>query len=155
MAEIWKGVKDHKGYEVSSLGQVRKDGRIVKQTDHVGYRKIFIKNESYRVHRLVAQAFIGNVEGMQINHKDFNRSNNRLENLEILTHRGNIDHYLAHKKCGKKTAQYTKDGVLIKVFDSMGDALRSLGLNPDHNGGISNAATGKCKTYRGYIWKYV
>ena len=93
MTEQWRPIEGYEGlYEVSNLGRVKslKCGRerILKpQMKKKGYLQVGLRKEGkykmFKVHRLVAQAFIPNPEGLpQINHKDENPSNNRVENLE-------------------------------------------------------------------------
>jgi len=99
--ENWKPTESCYGlYEVSSIGRVRqgkggqrRNGRILKTTPNAqtGYvqRRIVLDDGSSTyalVHRLVAEAFIGPIpSGMQVNHLNGNRSDNRVENLEIVT----------------------------------------------------------------------
>lgn len=115
--EIWKNIKDYEGYyQVSNLGNVRtldrvvKDttknrtqrikGRILKQTDNGrGYKLVFLskdrKRKNYYVHRLVAEHFIENPKHLrEVNHKDFNKSNNCIDNLEWVTSAENKIHLL-------------------------------------------------------------
>jgi hypothetical protein len=91
--EEWMQIKDYENYEVSSLGQVRnkKTNRILKSSSKGGYLSVGLTNEinkkSFAVHRLVALAFIENPENKPtVNHKDRNKINNKLENLEWATH---------------------------------------------------------------------
>jgi hypothetical protein len=99
--EIWKDVIGFEGrYEVSSLGNVKskKTNKIIyTRKDKGGYvtclffcnMKIFSK----KVHRLVAQAFIPNpLNKQEVNHKDRNRANNNLDNLEWSTPKENMNH---------------------------------------------------------------
>ncbi len=107
--EEWRTVEEFPTYEVSNLGRVRRLP-ISKFFPTVQLRKIMfnpvtgycelILCENYvkkmrRIHRLVAAAFLGDPDGLQINHKDGDRTNNRLDNLEIVTcsenHRHAID----------------------------------------------------------------
>lgn len=114
--ELWKPVKGYEGlYEVSNLGGIkslarwRKNGensgywqqeKILKQTHTTtGYLKVELsknkKRSSFKVHRLVAEAFIANPDNKpNINHKDGNPLNNKAENLEWCTQQENIIHAL-------------------------------------------------------------
>ncbi len=84
-------------YSVDELGNVySRTGRLLKcSTNAVGYRQLFVwKNcklqRTYLIHRLVWQAFKGEIpEGLEIDHIDGNKSNNRLDNLRLVTHQHN------------------------------------------------------------------
>lgn len=109
--EIWKDYNEQ--YEVSSLGQVRskpkkvrstyggyylKEGRILKQNDNgQGYLQVQLchngVNKTERVHRLVALTFIENPHKLpKVNHKDCNKRNNAVANLEWCTQSENVEH---------------------------------------------------------------
>lgn len=98
--EIWKTVQEAPDYEVSNLGNVRvgNTGEILKQhKDSYGYMKVRLyangEGENKLVHRLVASAFIANPENKSmVNHKDGNKSNNDVDNLEWATATENIHH---------------------------------------------------------------
>lgn len=127
--EVWLPVVGYEGfYSVSNLGRVRSDSRIksgslgtfVSQEFIVsarldkGYvRLVLQKNgsiKSYNVHRLVAIAFISNPDNLpQVNHKDLNKSNNNLSNLEWVTRGENIRHGIRDKKTGSKYLGVYKD----------------------------------------------
>jgi hypothetical protein len=90
--EEWKLVNDYDNYEVSTLGNVRNSdtGRILKTACRGGYLTVGLcKNSNgrtFQLHRLVALAFIDNPENKpQVNHKDKNRGNNIVSNLEWST----------------------------------------------------------------------
>lgn len=87
--EIWKLIPEYPNYEVSNFGNVRnKEGKILyKEPNKKGYLRVKLskegKQKKIRIHRLVGQAFIPNPDNLpQINHKDFNKQNNRADNLE-------------------------------------------------------------------------
>jgi hypothetical protein len=102
--ELWRDVDGYEGeYMVSNKGRIMslKDWnkpKILKPFfDHHGYKKInLLKNREMKqvfVHRLVVEAFIGKIpEGMTVNHKDGNKTNNCVTNLEIVTQKENILH---------------------------------------------------------------
>ncbi len=108
--EIWKPVKDYEGfYEVSNLGRIRSlytgcRSGIIKSFIRSGYVYVcFYKKDrnpkSAAVHRVVATSFLLNPENKAcVNHKDFNKLNNTLENLEWATHSENSMHAYVNKK---------------------------------------------------------
>jgi hypothetical protein len=90
--------------------KLRKDTKHYLQID-------FVRNGQYarkRVHRVVWEAFNGRIEGrLEINHKDLNRANNQLSNLELATHRQNIQHAIdAYKAKGLLRAVKGKKGFI-------------------------------------------
>jgi len=111
--EIWRDVVDYEGhYQVSNLGRVKtikkeRQEKILKGTIHTnGYRHYCFWKDGvdsyYFGHQLVAKAFLYNLERkMYVNHIDGNKLNNRLENLEWVTHQENMNHtkkHLVHKE---------------------------------------------------------
>lgn len=128
MAEQWKDIAGYDGvYQISDMGNIRavprivvqnhKDGRKVprrfkgspiKPTDNGnGYLIVQLRKDNARhnhyVHRLVASHFISDIpQGYVINHKDFNKSNNNVENLEIVTQKENVLHAVPRMSHPKK-----------------------------------------------------
>lgn len=96
--EIWKNIDGYENYEVSSFGNIRNKntGRILKASSKGGYYSVGlsnIKTKSFRVHQLVAKAFLPNPENKpQVNHKDKNGLNNNVSNLEWNSHQENCIH---------------------------------------------------------------
>lgn len=144
--ERWKTIREAPNYEVSSLGRVRrskpgintKKGKIRKlKIDAKGYLfvnlNVRINNKSVsivkKVHRLVAAAFLGPIpDGYEVNHKDLNKKNNKVRNLEYLTGKQNIRHAVMHGVYGKlsldeveKVKQLRKQGysllIIALIFD--------------------------------------
>ncbi len=94
--EIWKDVEGYEGkYQVSTWGRVRgRKGILKPYLNYNGYEKVELWNgdigRKFRVHRLVAMAFIPNPNELpQVNHKDGNRTNNSVTNLEWVTNAEN------------------------------------------------------------------
>ena len=163
--EIWKDVDGWEGfYQISNFGQVRSldrvisytanssncsklfKGRILKQyIDEDGYCRIsFIRRghqKVYGVHRLVAEAFILNPENKPtVNHKDGNKSNNNVSNLEWATYKEQNDHAVKIGLRSKETSypavsaslKVTRKPVICvetgEIFESQSDAERKLNL---------------------------
>ena len=147
MNEEWRDIKGYEGlYQVSNLGRVKSLPRerrnrqgyyytkekILKQTNtSTGYKKVELFNgtrKSYKVHRLVAQAFLNNEYNKpQVNHKDGNKINNNVNNLEWVTGSKNIIHaYKTGLNPNMKTLndddiiyKYTIEGLNMKEIASI------------------------------------
>lgn len=94
MTENWKSIVGYEGtYEISDQGNVRRavTGSVTCGYSHVSLCKNGAK-KNHRIHRLVAETFIGVPENMTVNHKNGIKSDNRLENLEVLSIKDNIQH---------------------------------------------------------------
>ena len=98
MNEVWKDIKEYANYQISNFGNVRSKRymRNIKPIDNgTGYKKVQIgssKNKKY-IHRLVAKMFIDNpLNKLVVNHKDGNKANNIVENLEWMTRSENDLH---------------------------------------------------------------
>ena len=103
MEEVWKPIDGTDGkYEVSNFGRVRTNGKrpglltLTKQPSGYRYAMIALSNgkqRNCRVHRLVAQYFLPNPDNMnEVNHKDGNKDNNHVSNLEWCTRSNNVKH---------------------------------------------------------------
>jgi hypothetical protein len=175
--EEWKNIKGYEGlYQVSNLGRIRNKNNNIKVNNLYknGYLYVDLykygKRKRKLVHRLVAQAFIKNVNDYpQINHIDGNKKNNNAENLEWCTCSHNIKEayrlnlrkvvkpMLGKKgdKCptSKKIFQYDKKGNYIRSWCSTMDVERELKIRHSH---ITDCCKNKkhYKTAGGYIWKY-
>lgn len=132
--EIWKPIKGFENlYEVSNLGRVKsiftkfadKNGKIMtkKQTilkqcfTSTGYLMVNLNHKPFKVHRLVATAFIPNPNNKpQVNHIDFNPLNNKVQNLEWATSKENINHTVSHNR--SKRIYYFDIEKAISLFKS-------------------------------------
>lgn len=193
---VWKPVKDFEGYyEVSDDGNIRsidryvgnrwggktlKKGVVLKlATNRKGYKSVMLhKNTIWyqkQVHRLVAEAFIPNPLNLpQVNHKDTNKTNNKVENLEWVTGIDNMRHAFANG-CFKRTQrqrEHAKEVQLecairkrrcvamidlnteeiLGIFRSITDAQRATGIS---NSKITAVCKGRRRQTGGYKWKYM
>lgn len=178
MEEIWKDIKDYEGlYQVSNLGRVRslprkgtyKDIHILKLgKNHKGYLQVKLSKDSVlkckSIHRLVAEVFIPNPDNKpQVNHKDTNKENNCVNNLEWVTNLENMQHswkmglrnniYKKGKEHYKSVIvyQYDLQNNLIKKWYCVKDIERELGFD---NRNICACCRNKKKTAYGYKWSY-
>ena len=123
--EEWRDIPGYESfYQVSNLGNVRSIRfnkiRNMKSWDSNGYRavELYLNNNGYTVgiHRLVALAFIPNPENKpEVNHKDRNRSNNNVENLEWVTQSENIAH--AYRNGVKPRPTYQNQPLQKEILD--------------------------------------
>lgn len=156
--EIWKQIEDTT-YFVSNYGRVKnKKGEILKPfEDKDGYNeyKLHINKKPIhkKEHRLVAQTFISNPNNLpQVNHKDGNKQNNYIDNLEWCTNQENQLHSCrVLKNRIKSINQYDLDGNFIKTWESGIIIEETLGYDRAH---ICSVCTGNRKSAYGYIWKH-
>lgn len=176
MTEKWAQIEGFEGfYEVSDLGNVRSVERIVprlrfgkveqmlrksspvrQNKNRKGYPEVTLSREAtrscFRVHRLVAAAFVEGETKEQVNHINSIRDDNRAVNLEWCSCQENIAHAIANdpNNWGKKPVIALEDGKIVHSFQSVKDAERA-GF---HGGGVSAAATGRLQTHAGLKWVY-
>lgn len=161
MDEIWKDVDGYEGlYKISNFGQIYsvKRKRILKLVNsHHGYKRIRLYTDSkhwktFAVHRLVAMNFIPNPNNYpEINHKDENHSNNRVDNLEWCTRKYNVGYGERTQKTFIPVVMLTINGDFIKEFSNQVEASKETNIR---QGSISNCCRGFAKTAGGYKWRY-
>ena len=164
MEEIWKDIEGYEGlYQVSNLGRVKSLRRNIilkNKIESNGYERVVLSTNNnpkdYSVHRLVAIAFIPNPNNYPIvNHKDENRTNNCVDNLEWCTQKYNVNYGTGIAKRArsqsKKVLQLKPDGTFVKEWESTMAVQRNLGFGQSHIVAVCN---GKRRIAYGYLWKY-
>jgi hypothetical protein len=173
--EEWRKIPNYPNYEVSNFGRVRSLTREINQFGHKqtykrimrgkilkprkqngGYLLINLSKDGTRyavtVHRLVAKCFLTDHEGNDVNHKDGNKTNNCLSNLEYVTRSENIKHAyreLGHKRSRSKKVMCLESGV---IYNSCVDAGKALNIS---SGSMYHALAGRNKTAGNLTWKYI
>lgn len=169
MNEIWREIDGFHDYRVSNTGKVKsiKHNKelILKPSLSNGYQVVPLYNNGiksrFKVHRLVASAFVENpnpYEFDQINHKDENKLNNNADNLEWCNQKYNnnygnhgkkISEAKINNKSRSKTVLCVETGC---VYPSTREVERQTGFD---NTCISDCCRGKRKVAYGYHWKYL
>lgn len=174
MQEIWKDIEKYEGlYQISNLGNVKSVERKVKNNN--GYRKIKerilkpsisnsgyylvalsknCKMHTYSIHKLVMEHFNRCAFNCEvINHKDHNKLNNNIENLEYVTQKENIAKEIEIGNwSNKKVAQFDFNNNLINKYSSMSEASKSTKVS---SGDISKCCRNIRNSAGGYIWKVI
>lgn len=160
MEEIYKDIEGYAGlYQISNHGNVKsfhtskeKILKPVKDKDgylFVGLYKQGKHKKHYKVHRLVAKAFIENPDNLPVvNHKDEDKTNNKVDNLEYCTAEYNINYGTRNQRISKRVLCIETG----KIYQSGKQVERELGFFSSY---ISSACNGKLKQAYGYTWRYV
>lgn len=188
MKEIWKDIKGYEGYyQISNLGRLKSVIRIVEhkpynltirerirkqKIDTKGYYFVILSKNGItkhlKVHQLVANAFISNpLKKKEVNHINGIKTDNRITNLEWVTHKENMQHAVKNNliskesikanvermnKATRKPIYQIKDNKIINKFESISEASRTLGIVTSN---INEILKGKRKRAKGYTFKYV
>lgn len=164
MEEIWKDIPNFIGlYQASNYGRIKsfqkgKESILKLFKDKDGYMHIKLckdgKIKYFSVHRLVYEAFNGVIpEGMQVNHINEIKTDNRPENLNLMTPKENVNWGTGIKRNAENHFQSVlqltyPEGKFIKEWESMTEA----GRNGYNIVCISNCCRGISKYHKGYIW---
>lgn len=169
--EEWQVIQDFPNYSVSNLGNVKnnKTNKVLKLNLKGGYYQVSLINKNckkgFKVHRLVALAFIPNPENKSdVNHEDKNKINNNVSNLTWMTRKENNQHkslglvYTSNKK--KPIIRLNLNDVILENYNSIEDAGQwafenKLTIN-SHNGrnAIGNCVNGLSSKAYGFKWRY-
>lgn len=154
--EEWKVIEDYPNYQVSNKGRVKHIYRmmLLKGLVHYGYKIVKLtKNnitKGFRVHRLVAEAFIENPDNKScVDHINTDKLDNNVENLRWVTNSENMSNINTRKKRFKAINQYSLDGKFIKQFESI-----TLAEKTYKNVSIGKCVRGYIATSAGFKWEY-
>lgn len=148
-------MKDIKGYEglyaITPEGEVwsyRRKKFLKPIADKKGYLIVILckdgKVKNYKIHRLVAEAYIPNPNNLpQVDHINEDKTNNCVNNLQWITNKDNC-----RKSNNKPILQFDLDGNFIREWECTSDVGREV------SGNICDCLKGRHKTACGYIWKY-
>lgn len=145
-------------------------GKDIKTSIHRGYLTVYLYNKEnvckcHLVHRIVAKMFIQNPKNLPcVNHKDGNKLNNNINNLEWCTYSENLKHAYKtglkdstfvqleklHKSNEKPVFQYDSNGVFIHEYKTK-EELKEKGYVKKY---VNRVCRGERNSYKGFIWKY-
>lgn len=161
--EIWKyieniGDENKEFYMVSNLGNVKslKTNKLLTPSVRSGYKSVWIGDKAYKIHRLVALAFVDNDDDKNVvNHKDGNKFNNCDNNLEWVTIAENTKHGYdngLNHTTKRSVYQLDMNNVIIQKFDSLKDAHIATKID---DAGIAKVCKGNRTTAGGFKWRFV
>lgn len=186
MNEEWKPIKGYEGlYEVSNQGRVRSLGRIMNRRTRWGniseykvaprimtpkpcqggylFLNLFDTNgvrKMHKVHRLVAEAFLPKIETRnEVNHKDEDKTNNCVDNLEWVNHKENCNHGTRNERSvqnkQKRVSQLTLDGAVVNIYSGCKEASKLTGISRTVLYNCLEKRYGPSKDIAyGYRWEY-
>jgi len=161
---------DFPGYSATFEGEIwshKRNKFIIGKINRYGYHTVGIRNSNSKrlhkqTHRLIALVYIPNPENKPcVNHKDGNKLNNHIDNLEWCTISENTQHSFNNQlqinkkgkedECSKWLTQYNKQDDIIAEYGSIREAHRLTNIDRKS---ISQCCNNKMKTAGGYIWKF-
>ena len=162
--EEWKDIKGYEGkYQISNKGRVKslnykrtgKEKILKLSSDINGYKKITLcknsKQKTYLIHKLVAEAFLPNPDNLPVvNHKDENKLNNNVENLEWCTQAYNVNY--SHNNCKSRKIICVETN---EIFDSSQSVIDKMFDGKGYPSNIGNNLHGRTKSCYGYHFKYI
>lgn len=169
---MWKDIRGYEGiYQINEDGKVRRiflGGRTKELKWRKGlYPSVSLSNhcvkKSFSIHRLVAEHFLDPLErNEEVNHKDGNKWNNNVENLEWVTQRENIDHarFVLDKplfgKRPRRVKAYDKiTGEFVREYPSISQAARELSSSVvTGRVAITSCCNKEKPSAYGYTWEY-
>jgi len=158
--EIWKEIPEtlingYKNIFISSFGRVKySNGIISNGYNFSNYIGLSIGGKNYKAHQLVAKVFLPNpYNKLVVNHKDGNKLNAKLDNLEWNTHKENSIHAYSTglNTNTQKIVQYDKNMNKIKDFNSINEASRELNVSSVR---ISNCCHKRLNTFNDYVFLF-
>lgn len=176
--EVWKDIKGFEGlYQVSNIGRVKSLSRVVRANtcgsremstkilsnckSSCGYDFVVLskngKHYNKSIHRLVAETFIPNPNKYrEVNHKDENKRNNGVANLEWCDRKYNANYGTGIERCAAQKCKPVvmidaTTGVVLQTFKSAKDAMKETNISRKN---IGMVCLGKRTTAGGYIWKF-
>ena len=164
--EIWKDVVGYEGlYQVSNLGRIKslpkekktptttfmtKETILNQHKDKGGYFRVMLtkkgKSILKSVHIIVASAFIGERGNLTVNHKDENKANNNVNNLEYLTRVENVRYGTGIIRSAKNRQNNPNIGISVNQFNL--DGWKGCGSN------ILECCRKKKHTFMGFVWRF-
>lgn len=161
--EVWKDIKGYPNYQISNLGRVWSKKRQIylsPNKNQKGYLSVYLyaingKQKRELIHRLVALAFIDNPNNYPcVNHKDENKNNNTITNLEWCSYSYNSNYGACAERIGKANSKAIRCIETGVIYASGKECANALGSTPDIVSKVLNGKS-RCKTVKGYHIEFV